>query len=115
MLMTKNLFIFLNFANYVLAKEQKRDCNWDVHNCNHAEVLCNSEEEESVYLDAKDPNAEESDHCYAILDEDKGEFKNYEISVEMLSLESTEGTNSGNVGIMFNFLDEMNYDFVYLE
>ena len=89
------------------------NCKWDIHNCGHAETLCKPEE--SVYLDAKGPKSDDVDHCFAIQDEDKGEFKNYEISVEMLSLESTEGINSGNVGFMFNFMDQMNYDFVYLE
>ena len=50
----------------------------------------------------------------AIFDDDQGEFKNYEINAEMLSLESTEGTNSGNIGLVFNYMDDANYDFVYL-
>jgi hypothetical protein len=88
------------------------ECKWDVHNCGQNEVICNTGE--SVYLDAKEP-IPDKDHCLAIEDNDKGEFENYEISVDMLSLESIEGTNSGNLGIIFNFQDELNYDFVYLE
>ena len=85
---------------------------WDIHNCGHVEF--SSKPVESVYLDAKQRQLEEYEHCYAIQGNGKGEFKNYEISVDMLSLESVEGINSGNVGLMFNFLDELNYDFVYL-
>merc|ERR1711962_1056779 len=106
------LFLLPSFF-CVFALDPKADCKWDIHNCGHSETLCVPEE--SVYLDAKGQKSSKHDHCLAIQDEDKGEFENYEISVEMLSLESTEGINSGNVGIMFNFLDEMNYDFVYLE
>ena len=54
-------------------------------------------------------------HCFAINDNDRGEFENYEIEAEMLSLESNEGQNSGYLGIAFNYLNEHNYDFVYLE
>ena len=53
-------------------------------------------------------------HCFAIFDDDQGEFKNYEIKAEMLSLESSEGSNSGNIGLVFNYMDDENYDFVYL-
>ena len=90
---------------------------WDVRNCGHNEIIFNPEK--SLYLDAKisflPPKFDGYEHCIAILDEDQGEFKNYEIKSEMLSLESTEGTNSGNVGIIFNYLDAANYDFVYLQ
>ena len=107
------LFCLLRFTLYVSGEDFESDCKWDIHNCGHSETLC--KHSESVYLDAKFPKSKEHEHCFAVQDVDKGEFENYEISVEMLSLESTEGTNSGNVGIMFNFLDEMNYDFVFLE
>ena len=33
----------------------------------------------------------------------------------MLSLESNEGVKSGYLGIIFNFMDQHNYDFVRLE
>ena len=106
-------FLLLRSTFYVLGEDVKSDCKWDIHNCGHAETLC--KHEESVYLDAKGSKSKAHGHCFAVQDVDKGEFENYEVSVEMLSLESTEGTNSGNIGIMFNFLDEMNYDFVFLE
>ena len=90
---------------------------WDVRNCGHNEIIFNPEK--SLYLDAKisflPPKFDSYANCIAILDEDQGEFKNYEIKSEMLSLESTEGTNSGNVGIIFNYMDAANYDFVYLQ
>lgn len=46
------------------------------------------------------------EHCIAIFDHDQGEFKNYEIKAEMLSLESSEGSNSGNIGLVFNYMDD---------
>ena len=86
-------------------------CKWDVTYCNRNEFSC--ADEESIFLDAKRPLDEE--HCFAIKDEDNGDYKNYEIEVDLLSLESAEGQNSGYLGIIFNFLDEQNYDFIYLE
>lgn len=44
-----------------------------------------------------------------------GKFTNYVMEVDVLSLESNEGQNSGYLGIAFNYLDQNNYDFVYLE
>ena len=79
--------------------------------CDRDEVLC--DENESILLDAKNP--QRTEHCFAIRDESIGKFRNYEIEVEMLSLESKEGQNSGYLGIIFNYLDQKNYDFVYIE
>ena len=86
-------------------------CKWDVSYCNQVEVSCG--EIESILLDAKRPLDEE--HCIAIKDKDYGDYRNYEIYVDLLSLESAEGKNSGYLGIIFNYLDRRNYDFIYLE
>ena len=86
-------------------------CKWDVTYCSRNEVSCG--ENESIFLDAKRPLDEE--HCFAIKDKDSGDYKNYEIGVDLLSLESVEGQNSGNLGIIFNFFDQRNYDFIYLK
>ena len=56
-----------------------------------------------------------TEHCFAIKDTSLGKFRNYEIEAEMLSLESNDGQNSGYLGIIFNYQDQLNYDFVYLE
>ena len=79
--------------------------------CNQVEFSYG--EDESVLLDAKIPLDEE--HCIAIKDRDYGDYKNYKIEVDLLSLESAEGQNSGYLGIIFNYLDQRNYDFIYLE
>ena len=85
-------------------------CSWEILHCDREEVVCT--DEESVVLDGRNPTKE---HCLGIKDMAKGKLKNYEISVDMLSLESKEGVNSGYLGIIFNFMDQQNYDFVYLE
>ena len=111
------IFLF-QLVCFCFSSDAAQECKWDVHNCGHAEVLCAPDE--SVHLDAKQsfatnpPKKANLQHCFAIQDNDKGQFQNYEISVEMLSLESVEGINSGYVGIIFNYLDDMNYDFIYL-
>ena len=86
-------------------------CSWDVYHCDQEEFLCNKEE--SILLNSKRPLNRE--HCIAIKNTKEGKFNNYAIDVEMLSLESNEGKNSGYLGLVFNYVDLMNYDFVYLE
>ena len=99
---------------FSLSLEVKPDgiCSWDIQNCFHEEISCS--ENQYVYLDAKESKADRRDHCFAVNDGYQGEFKNYEMSVEMLSLKSSEGPNSGTIGLMFNYQDPMNYDFVSL-
>ena len=86
-------------------------CKWDVMHCNQVEFSCG--ETKSILLDAKRPLEEE--HCIAIEDRDDGDYENYAVEVGLLSLESGQGQNSGNLGIIFNYLDHRNFDFIYLE
>ena len=108
-----HLFILNGLLCFFMAREVASRCKWDVYNCGHEEIICDPEE--GVYLDSKEIDIEEKDHCYAINDDDKGEFRNYEIEADLLSLESVEGMNTGTVGLMFNYQDSMNYDFMYLQ
>ena len=85
-------------------------CSWEISHCDREEVVCT--DQESVVLNGKNPTV---DHCFAIKDMEKNKLKNYEVKVEMLSLESNEGVKSGYLGIIFNFMDQHNYDFVRLE
>ena len=111
-----------------MAQQQIPMCKYDVHNCGHVEVVCGGFEEK-IHLDAKHLNVS-SRHisslsiqfnqpplaqCFAIKDDDKGKFGNYEVEVEIHSFESVRGRNCGQLGIIFNFRNEMNYDFVVLE
>ena len=54
-------------------------------------------------------------HCFGVkrYSEDKLAFDNYGIRVSMLSVGSNQD-NSGLMGLIFNFQDNMNYDFAYL-
>ena len=74
-------------------------------------MVCN--EKETILLDSK--QSKSSGHCLGIQDISYGKFSNYEIQVNLLSLKSNEGRSSGYLGIAFNYLDDENYDFVYLE
>ena len=119
------LLILLSIICQTVSSDQVRICKWDVHNCGHAEVICGSEE--MIHLDAKYLNQNDmsfnyplfrnltSAQCFAIKDDDKGDFGNYEIKVDIMSFESMRGVDCGNLGIIFNFRNEMNYDFIYLE
>ena len=102
--------ILLSFIYHQVAVEGTT-CKWDVMHCDKSEVLCSNDER--ILLDAKNPLNRE--HCFAVKDNDYGDFRNYEIKVDLLSLESNEGQNSGYLGIVFNYLDQINYDFVFLE
>ena len=107
------LYQFLLLSISVLANvegKSKSSGKWDVTNCNQVELTCG---DDSILLDAKRPLDEEQ--CIAIKDQDYGDYKNYEIEVDFLSLESVQGQNSGHLGVIFNYLDRRNYDFIYLE
>ena len=108
----QDFIIFLLFCSF-FANEVESKCKWDAHNCGHDEVICDPDQ--AIYLDSKEIDIEENNHCFVINDDDKGEFENYEIEAELLSLESIEGINSGTVGLILNYQDPMNYDFIYLQ
>jgi hypothetical protein len=111
-----------------MSQQQFPMCKYDVHNCAHVEVICGGFEE-TLHLDAKHLNVTSRhissvsiqfsqpslEQCFAIKDDDKGKFGNYELEVEILSFESVRGINCGHLGVIFNFRNEMNYDFVFLE
>ena len=103
--------LVLQLVIQVLVVVESSSTKWDVMNCNQVEF--SSGDIESILLDAKRPLDEEQ--CIAINDKDYGDYKNYEIEVDLLSLESVEGQNSGHLGVIFNYLDRRNYDFIYLE
>ena len=114
------LLVFSVFQHAIL-QERFPTCKWNIHNCDHAEIICGPDE--TIHLGAKYFNRnfavlkpKQSQQCFAIRDnEHKGHFNNYEIQVEIMSLESIKGVNCGNLGIIFNYRNEMNYDFVYME
>ena len=86
-------------------------CDYEILNCQREEFLC--DEEDKILLDSK--NSDNEKYCMAIQNNKYNNLQNYEIEVDMLSLESKEGTNTGYLGIAFNYNDPMNYDFVFLE
>ena len=114
------LLVFSVFQ-HALSQERFPTCKWNIHNCDHAEIICGPDE--TIHLGAKYFNQKFSvlkpkqpQQCFAISDnEHKGHFNNYEIQVDIMSLESIKGVNCGNLGIIFNYRNEMNYDFVYME
>ena len=104
-------YLFLQLSISALAIVEASSGKWDVMNCNQVELSYG--DSESILLDAKRPLDEEQ--CIAIKDQDYGDYNNYVIEVDLLSLESVEGQNSGHIGVIFNYLDSRNYDFIYLE
>ena len=115
-------------VSFTSSQQQFPTCKYDIHNCAHTEVICGGFEE-TIHLDAKHLNVSSRhissvsiqfsqpslEQCFAIKDGDQGKFGNYEVEVEIMSFESLRGINCGHLGIIFNFRNEMNYDFVFLE
>ena len=108
MLLVSFFLYFLIQAQIVV---QGISSKWDVVNCDRNEISLG--ENESVLLDTT--RTIDQEHCFAIKDEDNGDYMEYMIEVDILSLESAQGRNYGGLGLSFNVLDRMNYDYVYLE
>ena len=108
-MITSVVLLALLLNNVYLADAS--DCDYEILNCHREEVICDVENK--ILLDSK--NSQDETHCIAIENNENKNRQNYKIEVEMLSLESEEGTNSGYLGIIFNYIDPMNYDFVFLE
>ena len=121
MLYWRIILLVFSVFQHALSQERFPACKWNIHNCDHAEIICGPDE--TIHLGAKYFNQhfsvlkpKQSQQCFAIRDnEHKGHFNNYEIQVDIMSLESIKGVNCGNLGIIFNYRNEMNYDFVYME
>lgn len=121
MLHRRIILLVFSVFQHKLSQERFPTCKWNIHNCDHAEIICGPDE--TIHIGAKYFNQNFSvlkpkqlQQCFAIRDnEHKGHFHNYEIQVEIMSLESIKGVNCGNLGIIFNYRNEMNYDFVYME
>jgi len=67
--------------------------------------------------DYNEPSSGKRGHCLAIkkFSDDLLSFDNYGISVSMLHVKSNQDPKMfGNLGLVFNYQDEFNYDFVYL-
>ena len=103
--------------SFVWAACSEDSFKWDIINCDKAEVTHNDASDrgsEKILLDAANKLSNMTGHCVAIKDRAYGEFSNYEIRVDMLNVASAGGVNFGHIGIIFNFVDESNYDFLYM-
>jgi len=83
--------------------------SWDVKNC-HADIESSGN---VLQLDASSSRWPDDLFCYAIPKE-KPVISNgsYEISVDFRHMNSQSGANSGDVGLMFNMVNDKNFDFV---
>ena len=100
------------------AISSKKSLNWRSYNCDEVDITTNdvdNDGSENVLLDATGKFIKAGvTRCVAIRDKTYGKFQNYEISVAMLNVASSRGVNFGHLGIVFNFIDESNYDYIYL-
>ena len=90
---------------------------WHIFNCEKADVTNNDGSDrgsDNVLLDATNKYFNGTGPCAAIKDKLHGKFGSYEIQVAMLNERSSMGVNTGNLGIVFNYIDESNFDFLYL-
>ena len=115
-----------SFANPMIS-----DHSWTTVNCHRFELVLDDASNyttDQILLhsrrngiaendDDNEPSSQKKGHCFAIkkFSEDILSFDNYGISVSMLHVKSNQNLNSfGNIGLVFNYQDELNYDFVYL-
>lgn len=84
---------------------------WNVKNCNGFTAIG-----DVLQLDATISNAGGT-FCYAFPKETQvaiTQQQDYEMSVRTKNIYSASGINHGHVGLLFNMVDEQNFDFVYL-
>ena len=123
------LFIFAVFGpliyGKVIASSKNTDHSWTSINCQEFELVTDntrnytSDEIRLHSTGSFDPEEPDSrkEQCFAIkkFSKDDLEFDNYGISVSMLHVRSENNPESfGKFGLIFNYQDKFNYDYVYL-
>ena len=109
----------------VIAGSNDNDHSWVSINCHKFELVASNNENytsDEILLHAAgsvDPGDPESwnEQCFSIKknSEDDLEFDNYGISVSMLHVRSQNDPEKfGKFGLIFNYQDEFNYDYLYL-
>ena len=110
------LFIMM-FTGRVHSHDVNELCKWGIHQCTDGEVICNGDSplnSNTIKLDAEYNNQLHFRQlCFAINDRDHGSFSNYEIQVDMLNINSNNGVQYGHLGIIFNVVDQSNFDLIY--
>ena len=114
-----------------LANTNLQDHSWTSLNCQKFELVLDDASNytsDQILLhsetngvneddDDNEPSSGKNGHCFAIkkFSDDVLAFDNYGISVSMLHVKSNQSPdNFGSFGLVFNYQDELNYDFVYL-
>ena len=123
------LFIFalIGLLTYgeAMAGSENTDHSWTSINCQEFELVAadtHNYTSDEIRLHAAgsfDPDEPDSrkEQCFAIkhFSHDDLEFENYGISVSMLHVRSQNNPESfGKFGLIFNYQDKFNYDYVYL-
>ena len=91
--------------------------NWHIFNCDRGDVTNidgSNTGKVHVLLDAANKYSNATGPCAAIQDKNYGKFGSYEIQAAMVNVRSSMGDNAGNLGIVFNYIDESNFDFLYV-
>ena len=58
-------------------------------------------------------NTQTVHHLCRVLAQPNGDLQAYSVSAELLNLAGWKGINSGHLGLLYNVVDESNFDFVY--
>ena len=109
----------------VRAGAKDADHSWTSINCHEFELVADNTgnyTSDEIRLHAAgsfDPHEPDSrnEQCFAIkmFSQDDREFDNYGISVSMLHVRSENNPdNFGKFGLVFNYQDKFNYDYVYI-
>ena len=109
------------YSAFVATKPAFADYSWNSINCNKFELVVedsrNKNESEQIFLDnmygrPSDPGCP----CFGIKKKaiDELNFDNYDISASMLFVNSDHPERFGDFGLIFNFQDDRNFDYIYL-
>ena len=66
-----------------------------------------------VKLDADHGTWPQDRFCQAVYLQDGGQATDYQLSVDLFNVKGWQGVNSGHLGVLYNAVDQENYDFVY--
>ncbi len=103
----RNVLTFRDFISYAIKpfKFEFNSCAKGTHQSNG-----------SFVLDAGFPKWPENGFCTALALSGlpEGQQNNYVIQAKMHNIDSWQGSDWGNVGLMFNALDANNFEYIYL-
>ena len=109
------------YSTAVVSKETNDEYSWTSINCNKFEIVLDdfthANQSEQILLDnMHEGGADLPCPCMGIKRQsiDELPFDNYDISVSMLYVDSDRPEDFGYFGLIFNYQDDKNYEYIHL-